>query len=196
MKTKIAVGALLAALLVVAVYQGNRWARSGGEIWESAETRALRQADQWPRIPQMIARQIVEKYGPPEVVSKDKMEWGAHWPWKRIVVSNTPLSPLEQAVEYRVPGNKLADLARYPHGLTVNSGAGELSARGDRESLNRLTLNLAHDIVLGKRTPEQASRFFLRTIDLAVAGKSSPYMERLLFDVPDERVDRYPAARF
>ena len=59
-----------------------------------------------------------------------------------------------------------------------------MAARSDSEALNFLSLNLGMDILNGQTTPEAASQYFYKAIDLHYAGKSVPYMERLLFDVP------------
>jgi hypothetical protein len=104
-----------------------------------------------------------------------------------------PSRTLEQAVDYYVPDSKLAALSRYSHGLVVCADQGELAARSDSEELNRLTLNLADEIVTGKRTPEQAGRFYSDAVELTKAGKSSAYLQRLLFEVtPEDRLRPSP----
>jgi hypothetical protein len=126
---------------------------------------------------------MVEKYGPPEWIQPGRLEWGTRWPWKRISVDVArPSRPLEQVVDYDVPTSKVGDLRRFPHGLIVYYEEGELAARSDREELNCLTLNLADDIVSGRMTPAQADGFFRSAVRLAAAGKSSAYMDRLIFD--------------
>jgi len=152
--------------------------------------RPVVEAAAWPAVSLLAAHLMIEKYGPPQDVFQDRIEWVSCWPWKRIVVSAAvPSAPLEQVIDYYVPDERLGDLARYPHGLVVYPNQGEIAARSESESLNRLNLNLAHDIVTGRRTPEEASRFFNKTLELSAAGKTSPYMERLLFEVaPQERL--------
>jgi hypothetical protein len=68
--------------------------------------------------------------------------------------------------------------------LTADARRGELAARSDREALNFLSLNLGMDILTGERTPEEASQYFYKAIELHYAGKSVPYMDKLLFDTP------------
>ena len=41
-------------------------------------------------------------------------------------------------------------------------------------------------------TPEQAERIFQKTLRLSASGKSSAYMQRLVFDVPVEPERSYP----
>lgn len=44
-----------------------------------------------------------------------------------------------------------------------------------------MALNLANEIVEGKRSVAQAQSFMKRTMMTSMAGKSSPYTEKLLF---------------
>ncbi len=44
------------------------------------------------------------------------------------------------------------------------------------------TLNLAHDIVPGKRTVEDARRFYAESTSAYATGRDAPYAGRLLFD--------------
>jgi hypothetical protein len=123
---------------------------------------------------------MIEKYGRPQVITANELRWSAVDPWQRIVVHRDRVSPLEQAVTYGVPKNKVADVRKFRHGVKVVPDEGIVSARSNSETANYLALNLAADIARGKRTPAQADRFFTRTIRLSEAGKSSPYTERLL----------------
>jgi hypothetical protein len=120
------------------------------------------------------------------------LRWNGPSPWKRIVIQNEPQSPLEEVVTFSVSAKKLAALARFPHGLRFYPSEGALGARGKRESFNLLSLNLANEIATGKITPEEANRYFVKTIRLNEAGKSSPYMERLLFKTRIEPYEGFP----
>lgn len=194
MRAKIAVGVLLlmASLFLFVSPDGHRNG-PGEELWPSPTAQALAATRHWPATPRLAARLMIEKYGPPQRILAGRLEWEARWPWKRISIDAAGASrPLEQVVDYYVPDAKLAALSRYPHGLAVSPDQGELAARSDREEFNRLTLNLADDIVTGRRTPEQASRFYSNAVELSAAGKSSAYLERLLFEVPPEDRLRRP----
>ncbi|MCX5794282.1 MAG: hypothetical protein NTY77_02145 [Elusimicrobia bacterium] len=161
---------------------------------EKAQAQAYAHAAMWPAGPRQQALMLLERYGSPQRLSEDRMEWDGKGPWKSVVVSaDWPLSPLTQTVSCHVSREKLEELARYPHGLTASVRRGELSARSDSEALNFLSLNLGMDILTGQRTPEEANRYFHKAIDLRYAGKSVPYMERLLFGVPQPPT--WPAAR-
>jgi hypothetical protein len=183
MKKKLAAAALAAGILTALVYGSRLWV--AGQRAQAA-ARALEQTAQWSQAARMAAGLMVERYGPPQEASPYRLRWDGPWPWKRIVVRNEPQSPLEQVVRYYVPPGRLAALDRFSHGLSVDAEEGTLAACGAHESFNLLRLNLANDIATGKISPEDADRSFARMVQLYDAGKSSPYMERLLFDVPPE----------
>jgi hypothetical protein len=168
------------AVLAAAVYGVRTWVRSSRQ---EAGNRALAQTATWGQNPSLAASLMVDEYGPPQWVAAGRLEWFAVLPWKRIVVTNAPAGFLEHAVSYRIPPEKLPELRRFGRGLSVDAQNGEFSARGESEEANLLCLNLASDIAQGKRTAKQAQEFYRATIQKSMAGKSSPYMERLLFAV-------------
>lgn len=151
----------------------------------------------WPAESLLVAHLMIHRYGRPEEVHADRLVWRSRWPWKRIVVSaGSRAKPLEQVVAYRVPADKLQDLGRFSRRLLVDQARGELSSLSDREDYNRLALNLADEVVRGRRTPEQARRFFVRTVRLSLAGKDGPYTKRLfiappLMYPPPSRLERF-----
>ena len=112
-----------------------------------------------------------------------RLQWNDMGPWRRIIIQDQQ-PPLQQIVTYHVSAEKIDALKKFVHGPLVFPDENELVARSDSEEINRLSLNLANDIATGRRSPEQADRFFLRTVALHAAGKSTLYMDRLLFDRP------------
>ena len=56
-----------------------------------------------------------------------------------------------------------------------------MSARCDAEGANFLALNLADEIVRGKRTVSDARKMYLEQIMLMKAMKPAPYTEKLMF---------------
>ncbi len=64
--------------------------------------------------------------------------------------------------------------------------AGQIGARCDHEAYNTLTLNLAVEILQGRRSVEDARRFFGETAAAFAMGRPAPYAEGLLFDPPNE----------
>lgn len=47
-----------------------------------------------------------------------------------------------------------------------------------------ITLNLMHEIVIGKRSVEEARKVYAENMAGYTMGRSAPYAERLLFPVP------------
>jgi hypothetical protein len=189
MLSKFAASVLVAVLLVSAVMGIQQWTVVRRA---HAAARAMAQATRWFPAAQNAAELMIERYGPPQEISAFEMRWHGPSPWKRIVVQNEPQAPLEDVVTYDFPASKLADLNRFPHGVRVYPLEGALAARSDSEAVNLLSLNLAGNIAAGETTPEDANRFFVRTLRLREAGKSSPYMERLLFRTRTESYPAYP----
>jgi len=113
-------------------------------------------------------------------------------PWTRIVVRDAPTGFLEQTVSYRVAQDKLPELRRFGRSVSADAEAGELAVRGDSEEFNILCLNLADDIAVGRRTAPQAREFYERTVTETVSGRSSPYLQRLLFEVPAPQDEPLP----
>jgi hypothetical protein len=145
---------------------------------------------QWPARPQREARVLIGKYGEPRNFDNDRLVWGNHGPWQQIIVyRKAPRSflgyhgkdILEQSIAYVVPAAKVSTLARFDNRIRFDKASGRLSARSESENLNYLALNLADEIVKGKRDVDDARGFYRKTASLAESGKSSGYMERLLF---------------
>lgn len=57
-------------------------------------------------------------------------------------------------------------------------------AARDAEAANMLGMNMVHEIVTGKRTVEEAREATAENTSAYAIGRSAPYAERLLFDVP------------
>jgi len=65
---------------------------------------------------------------------------------------------LEEAVMMKVSPDKVDELTRFDGSLTVKRTEGIVAARCDREEMNIAALNLANDIVTGKKTVDQARK--------------------------------------
>jgi hypothetical protein len=136
---------------------------------------------------------MLEKYGKPDQISSRSLAWYYNRPWQATEVFRDPGTRhrltrnkdyLRQTVSYYVPEDKIADIMRFDPRLRVDTVRAELSARSDSEDMNYLALNLADDIVTEKRSVENARSFYIRTRQLALSGKMSPYLDRLLFTTP------------
>ena len=149
----------------------------------------------WLGGPRAAVRLMQERYGPPHALAPGTATWHERGPWKRITVrGDEPLSYLEQTVGYHVPFEAVERLVEFDHGLRFDRVHSELTAASNDEALNFLALNLANEVSAGKRGPGDAGDFYVKTARLAAAGKSSPYLEKLMFDpyrpLPDLPWDR------
>ncbi|MFI5349008.1 MAG: hypothetical protein ACHQ2Z_05665 [Elusimicrobiota bacterium] len=146
----------------------------------------------WPEKTKAAAQALIEKYGQPDMVTnkmlgwQDKDQWSMVGVFRDAVAHNDPVPHedfIENKISYSVPENKVGDLAKFNHAVVVDQSRGTLAAHCDSEEHNILTLNLANDIVTGKRDVAAARGFQKKTMAETAAGKSSPYTERLLFSV-------------
>jgi hypothetical protein len=147
----------------------------------------------WPESQRNVARQMIERYGPPNEATPSKLFWYRNEPWKRtelardVVAHNwpTPHSDfLTQTIDYRVPAEMTHLVTMFDGSILVDRTRGEVSARCDSEAANVLGLNMVHEIVTGKRTLEDARKTSTENTVAYNLGRSAPYAERLLFDVP------------
>ncbi len=144
----------------------------------------------WPASVQKLAEQLVAEYGLPGESSNSQITWRDNVPFKRTVLHregprhNFPLPHqdiLEQTVSYRVPPDKLADLANYDGSLVVDRTRGELTVHCDSEEQNRLTLNIADDIVKGERTLDQALAYHAQVVRGLQIHEPETYPRQLRF---------------
>jgi hypothetical protein len=158
----------------------------------------------WPDKSKAAAQALIDKYGPPDMVSEQMLSWSDREKWKMVgafrdAVSIKDPAPSEvtivNKVSYRVPEGKVGALAHFDHALVVDQLRGTLAANGDSEQHNILALNLAVEIVTGKRDVASAKSFLKKTLMESMAGKSSPYLEGLMFNpssTPEKGIE--PAA--
>lgn len=156
----------------------------------SAPRRAEAVIRSWPAASQEAARAMIERYGRPDGVLDRMLVWYDRGLWNRVIVYRIEerdefpvphIDYVENTVNYPVPPHKVADLLRFDRAIVVDSVHGTLSAQGASEAENTLALNLADEIMRGKRSVSSAQSFLKETVAREAAGKSSPYMERLLF---------------
>ncbi|MBA3489496.1 MAG: hypothetical protein H0T78_08120 [Longispora sp.] len=146
--------------------------------------------EQWPKAPKKAAERILDHYGPPNEATPTKLLWYQMGPWSRMeltadeVVHNFPTPHtdyLTQYVDYRVPADKAGELIAFDGSVLIDRTAGQIGSRCDHEAYNTLTLNLAVEIIEGRRSVEDARRFYGETAAAYVMGRDAPYAEGLLF---------------
>ncbi len=144
----------------------------------------------WPAYSYRLARRMIARYGLPVDSVEDRVVWRDNGPWKRTVIYRNPPSDglfrkgrgrLEQSVAYKFPKGRAPALAAFDRTIEADEEAGLLTVRTDEESSNILALNLADEVLQGRRTPKDAAEFRARAARLRDSGKSSPYLEGLLF---------------
>jgi len=141
----------------------------------------------WKATPQEVARTVIAKYGLPQEASAMRLVWHNNGPWKMTELVNEEIphsfpkphpDMLKQTISYRVPPDKFDELAEYDGSVIVERTKGEISARCDKEGANFLALNLADEIVRGKRSVKDARKFYAET---AIEMKNPEYMKGFLF---------------
>ena len=123
-------------------------------------------------------------------MTPERLVWHNNGPWKRTVITKEETDHafpmphkdvMEQFVDYAVPAEKLADLFRFDGSVHVYRTRGEISARCDLEEANMLALNLADDIINGKRSVEDARQFYPKALMAQMEKQPTPYTQRLQF---------------
>lgn len=147
----------------------------------------------WPKASQLAAKMMMDKYGKPNESTPHMLVWHNNGPWKRTIIfdkESKHIFPvdhtdvMEQVIDYKVPPNRASDVISYDGSVTIRRTDGELSAKCDKEAANFLAVNLANDVITGKKTVEEARNFYATTIkEFALQNKMSPYLESLQFTV-------------
>lgn len=146
----------------------------------------------WPWLSASVAREMSEKYGLPHEATPSMLVWYFNDPWKRTVVwkdgayhyfPRPHLDVLEQTIEYRVPLGKVHDLALYNSSLSVNGTRAEMVTSCSSEQLNFLTINLAHEIIIGHLSPAQAKIRHREVVAGLKLHWPEPMTEKLTFQV-------------
>jgi hypothetical protein len=150
----------------------------------------------WPDMPKQAAMKLIAKYGQPDGVTPTQLIWRGKGPWKETVLYREEIPHqfpashtdfLEQSIDYKVPPDKFDELAQYDGSVIVERTKGTLAARCDKEELNMLALNLANDIITGKRSVEDARDFYAKTAMAFKNGEKPPYTQKLQFNVASGR---------
>jgi len=144
----------------------------------------------WSESQKNVVHKLTNKYGLPNETSSRRLIWHHNGPWKQTIVSldtvphNFPtphLDFLKQTIDYKVPVELFDKVAQFDGSVYPDRTSGEASAKCDKEETNFLALNMLNDIVTGKRTVEEAKRFFADTAIKYHQGISSPNIEKFLF---------------
>lgn len=147
----------------------------------------------WPDESREAAGKTTDKYGEPDEVTPSQLVWHQAGPWKRLAVNRDPVAHrfpkphhdmLEGRIDYRVPPERTGDLAAFDGSIRVERTRGELAARCDKEEMNFLALNLAHNLISGEVGVNEARRQYTEKAAKAMIGRSDPYTVGFVFKPP------------
>jgi hypothetical protein len=147
----------------------------------------------WPDKTRIAAQALIEKYGAPDDLWNNWMEWSPRGPilaveiFRDAVPVDDPIPHedfIVSKVGYKVPANRVGALARFSPEIVVDQIRGWVAVHGESEQYNTLALNLAQEIIADKRDVASARSFMNKTLKEATAGKSSPYTDGLMFAPP------------
>lgn len=148
----------------------------------------------WPEESREATGLVIDKYGEPDEASATQLIWHRRGEWKRIVATKAfyqhdfpapHQDSIETFIDYRVPPEKVSELAEFDGSVVVERTAGEVSARCHDEEANRLALNLMHDIVTGTKSAQAARDYYAQEFIDYRRKKPTPYMEKLRFSAPE-----------
>ena len=147
----------------------------------------------WPEASQMAAKDMMEKYGKPDIVSDQMLVWVNNGIWNKTIIFKKEVDHffpgphkdvMQQFVGFKVPPDMFDELAEFDGSVVVDRTQGEISARCDKEGANFLALNLAYDIVKGNKSVDEAREFYGKTIMKVKKGEKPEYTQKLMF-TPD-----------
>jgi hypothetical protein len=144
----------------------------------------------WPEDQRETTQVMIGQYGEPDEATSSLLIWRNKGQWVEIVASKQGtqhdfpfphLDIVESVAAYRVPPDKFSELAAFDGSVTVRRTQGLISARCHDEMANLLAINLSHDIILGKKTVEDARKAYVDIMVDYRAKKPTPYMDALQF---------------
>ncbi len=145
----------------------------------------------WPEASQMAAKEMMDKYGKPQIMSERMLVWVNNGVWSRTIVykheaqHNFPVphkDVMQQFIGYKIANlDKVDELAEFDGSVVFDRTQGEISARCDKEANNILALNLANDVATGKKSVKEAREFYGKTIMAAMKGEKPEYTQKLMF---------------
>lgn len=146
----------------------------------------------WPMESRQAAEAIIAKYGMPKEFTSSMLIWEKTGPWKKTVVMKDAIDHqfpvahkdvLKQVIDYKVPADKMDELAQFDGSILVDRTKGEIAVRCDTEQNNFVAMNLADEIIRGKKTVAQARSTLTKAAQGQLAGSDGMFKEGLKFQV-------------
>lgn len=150
-------------------------------------------ASTWPEKPTELADQMMNQYGTPDEVTDRRFIWHEAGDWSRIHLyrDGTPHKfpkphedHLRQFIDYPIDPQDADDLIAFDGSNKLYRTRGELGADCHKESMNYLTINLAHDVVTDEKTVDEARQAFAEIAIKAEMGMEPDYTQGFQFDRP------------
>jgi hypothetical protein len=199
MKLKILITGIVLAAGAAAfsnfIPSGNATANSTEEIIASSSDADMAG---WSEASVMAAKMMKKKYGEPAEKTESMMMWKNSGQWKKTVVyakehkHEFPMphtDVMEQWIQYKVPAEKFSELAKFDGSVVCNRTNGVMSARCDKEEANFLAINLANDIIKGKKDANSARDFYAKAVKDMINGGKPEYVQKLQFDVAGDNTE-------
>jgi hypothetical protein len=149
--------------------------------------------DRWPSASAKLAKDMLGVYGLPHEATSSMLVWHYNDPWKRTILwrdgvhhsfPRSHLDLLEQTLDYRIPLEKIGQLGMYNGSVVVARTRGEISVCCGSQMMNFLVMNLTHEIIIGRLTPEQARIRHREVISGMRLHWPEPYTQGLTFSLP------------
>jgi len=150
---------------------------------------------EWPLLSKEVTKTMMKFYGEPNTATEAEITWYYNGPWKKTIIykdgyphdfPEPHTDMLEQVINYHVPAEKIGELAMLEGSLFVDRTKGEVIVHCDNEGANTISMNVMHEIVQGKRTPEEARQKIKEQITKFMKSEPAPYAEKLLFELPEK----------
>lgn len=146
----------------------------------------------WPQKQRDVVQKMIEQYGEPSGVMPSRIVWEEPAePWSEVIVyrkavdHNFPIPHqdfLEQSIYHQVPEDKMEELAKFDGSVIVYQTEGRMAARCDKEAANILALNLAHDIIVGEKSVDEARASYAEAVAQMKAGEAPKIVQQLTFE--------------
>ena len=198
-------GSFLVTMMVIGTscsHRKDQWTKERIKTVSQTRSQTRRHlqefTEKWPLSSQSAINSLYAKYGLPTSITADMVLWNTTPPFKKSVVLKEQIiqkfpflhwDVLQQTIDYKVPVNKISELAKFNGSLIVDRTKGELSSRSEKEEMNYLALNLADKIIKGEMTAEEARREYTKNAEEFVMGSTNPMLSEFVFKKQTDTAD-------
>ena len=186
---------ILSLILLIGL---GKLSAQGNKMSKDKTAMMMPDVSSWPEASRMAVKEITDKYGKPDGVTKDELIWMKKGVWKKICINKKESKhsfPIEHTdmmqttISYKVPMDMMDELGKFDGSVTFDRTQGTMSARCDKEGNNFLALNLANDIMTNKKTVEEARKAYGDIVKEKMNGANPVYMQKLTFSTQENTAD-------